>query len=228
MDEQKSQFDMKIIFSKVLGQTISGASGGSSAGGAGMTPDEMRNFIIERKWEVSCISAVVLTLFCAYMLFNSRSQQVAGLDEDVRQLAEKEKPVQDYQNILKENKAYMDSLPPAIADNKFITELTAWAGKRNIRIRTFEPPQSSNEGFYRRTLVKMSCTASGFRDALLFLSDIERSKYAVKVVSWNAKTGVGDVESFGEDTVKTDSGLSIELSVVTTGLLESGKDAKKK
>ena len=66
-------------------------------------------------------------------------------------------------------------------------------------------------------------SAKNFKDALLFLSEIERSRYAVRVESWSVK-GQGSVDT-GE---AAPAGISVEMTVVTVELIDDGKDAKKK
>jgi hypothetical protein len=72
---------------------------------------------------------------------------------------------------------------------------------------------------------------------LLFLSDIERSKYALKVDSWNSTVDMSNVQQntfFDNKTgsfsnIQTTSPrVNVNLLVITTELIEKTEDVKKK
>ena len=231
-------FDIKDVFSKAMSRfTSAGGGGGLKMPDINYSPDELREFVNERKIEVLSVVMVLLAIYGAFMIYSNRIKEIGGIELQIKLLEQKEKPAQEYQNVLDENKAYTFSLPPAMIENKFISELTAWAGRRGIRIKSFYPPKTKTEGFYLSTSISMSCAANNFYDAMLFLSDIERSKYALKINSFSA---TADASIYDQNTVsgrnvnKTATGdgrspvINMDLLIVSTELIEKEKNDKKK
>ena len=226
-------FDIKDIFSNAMSRF----SSPSGAGGLKMldmnySPDELREIINERKVEVISVVIVLLAIYGAYMMYSNRTNEISDIMQQIKLLVEKEEPAKGYQKIVEEDKTRISSLPPAIAENKFVSELIVWAGHRGIRIKSYDPPKTKTEGFYRSTSIKMSCMADNFYDTLLFLSDIERSKYALKVDSFAASADQNT--GFGRKVDKIATGkanspvINMDLLIVSTDLIEKEKDVKKK
>jgi hypothetical protein len=231
-------FDIKDVFSKAMSRfTSSGGAGGFRMPDINYSPEELRDLVNERKAEVLSVGIALLAIYGAFMMYNNRTTQIGGIELRIKLLEEKEEPAKAYQKIVEENKAYISSLPPAMAENKFISELTGWAGRRGIRIKSFEPPKTKTEGFYRLTSIRMACTADDFYDALLFLSDIERSKYALKIDSFTASpdfSGLVQNTGFGRNVVKKSTResqspvINMDLLINSTALIEKENDVKTK
>jgi hypothetical protein len=230
-------FDIKDVFSKAMSRfSSSGGAGGLSMPSLNYSSEELRELVNERKAEVLSVVIVLLAIYGAYMMYDSRAKEIGGIELQIKLLEEKEQPAKEYQKVMEENKAYVSSLPPAMAENKFISELTAWAGHRGIRIKSFDPPKTKIEGFYRSTSIKMVCTADDFYIALLFLSDVERAKYALKVDSFNASADASSnaqIMGFGRTVGNKSSRgtgspvINMDLLIISTELIEKEKDVKK-
>jgi hypothetical protein len=220
--------DIKEMFAKAMNRfNLSG--GLSKMPTMDYDPDQLRELINEKKIEIVSVLVIIAAIFGAYMLFNSRSMEIANIEREIKLLMEKETPATQLQKIQDENADYLKSLPPAIAENKFISEITSWAGQRGIKITSFDPPQTKVESFYSQTSMRLTCTADGFRSALLFLSDIEHSKYALKIDYWNANVDqTALVQNLGLDPgakknppgKKKSARLTLEIMVVSTDLIE--------
>jgi len=235
----KEPFDIKDVFSKAMSRFNSaGGPGGLRMPEINYSSEEFRELVNERKTEALAIVIVLLAVYGAYMLYDNRIKELSGIQAEIKMLADKEQPAKDYQSIMEENKTYLASLPPAMAENKFISELTTWAGQRGIKIKSFDPPRTKTEGFYRTTTIQMLCTADSFYVALLFLSDIERAKYALRVDSFTASadSSLSQNNGFGQNTERVATGkskspvINVGLLIASTELIEKEieKDVKKK
>jgi hypothetical protein len=230
-------FDIKDVFSKAMSRfNASGGGGGLRMPELNYSPEEFRELVNARKAEALSILIALLAVYGSYMMYDKRTKEITDIELQIKTLEEKEQPAKDYQKIVEENKAYLASLPPALVENKFISELTTWAGQRGIKIKSFEPPRTKTEGFYRSTSIKMNCMADNFYDALLFLSDIERAKFALKIDSFSANSDISSLfqnTGFGRNAErvginKTKSPIiNMDLLIVSTDLIEKDKEKDK-
>lgn len=230
-------FDIKDVFAKAMNRFSAPAgSGGSGLSQLNYSPEELRDLINTRKIEVLSAAIILVAVYAAYMLYTNRSQQIFALDQQIQSLQAKIDPSKEHQKVLDENKSYISSLPLSVAQHQFISELSTIAGRYNIKINSFTPPQSTTEGFYIHISASMNCVAKDFRDALLFLGAIESSQYALKVDSFNI---VPDMSSLQQANLNAGSGdlsldqdvsprVPMDILVVSTELIDKADDEKKK
>ncbi len=194
-----------------------GKFGGKSAPSAlpKLTLKDLKDLAFKYKVETACAGAVLVTIVIIWPFCAIQMGKISVLANDIQVMTDKEKPIQDVDNLSKEAKTLLDGVPESLPENRFITQLTSLANKRNVTVTAISPPASKDNGFFGRISTQLSCSVNGFKNALLFINDIEQAPYALKVDSWSVRpSSLPDAKGPGDDSVKLDMTVivsSIEL-----------------
>ncbi len=150
-----------------------------------LTPEDVKALFIKYKIEMVCVGVLLVGIMGIWSFFSSQMTQITTVSADVQLLTDKEQSVTNLVKSGQEDLEMQAELPPALEDKRVITYLTSLAVKRDIRITSMPAPKEKFSGFFRRKTIELTCSADTFQNILLFLNDIEFSKYALKVDSWS-------------------------------------------
>ncbi len=200
----------------------SSSSGKGNQNPAGSIPrislGDMLGFVTDHKVEFFCGGMVLVAVAVLWPLISLRMAKINALNGETDLLLQKEKPVADIDKYSKENTALMEELPLSLPENRFITKLTLLGNKRNVMISAVSPPETIDNGFFYYISTQVSCSVNSFRDALLFISDIEHSDYVLKVDSWKVRQS-GAANQLNSSSVK----LDMVLMVSSIEILDNAK-----
>jgi hypothetical protein len=153
---------------------------------------DIRNFINEQQVLSLNIAIGLSALFAAVVVLNAQFQEYSKLKLRLNELTVKEEPARAYDKILKRTGDFMQEIPAALSEEDVIPYLTQITNRHHIVIKELQPPYTTTEGFYREVRVSFVCSVTDFHEALVFINDLENSKYMIKVNSWSfvpQKTG---------------------------------------
>ena len=149
-----------------------------------LTPEEAKAFVFRYKIELGCAGTAFLTALILMQFISGQIQKVKGLDADIQSMSDREDPVSHLKKAMAEDIVLMKNIPAPLLENKFIPELTEMAKKRNVVVTGISPPESGFFGFFRRSYSQVTGYCNNFKDAILFINDIEQSAFSLKVDSW--------------------------------------------
>ncbi|MBF0386664.1 MAG: hypothetical protein HQL20_02275 [Candidatus Omnitrophica bacterium] len=152
-----------------------------------LTVESVKEFALKRKAETFCVVLVLVTGIVVWLFITSQLQKVSQIKSDVQLLLDKETVIAKFNKVSTEGAALMGTVPGALPENRFITQLTALANKRNVAVTAISPPSTKDSGFFRYISTQLSCSADNFNDALLFINDVDQSEFALKVDSWKVR-----------------------------------------
>ncbi len=185
-----------------------------------ISPEDVRNFINERQSAVLAVILFLAGFIIMAVILNLRFTEHANLTAQLEVLRSKEQPVKDYEKITKEYHSFLNSLPPSLSENDMISFVAGKANHRNIQVDSFEPAEVKTKSFYRETTLGFSCNAASFQNILLFLHDLENSKFLVKVDLLDIKkTTIQDTEDFM---------MSFTLTITSIQLINNEQKKPKK
>lgn len=197
-----------------------------------MSPQDLMDFVLHHKSAMVSFASIVVTAGYLLVVFGGQMQQISAMDQDIRLLQDKDQPSRDLTKTTSESKAFFGALPVILPENRFITQLTTLANKRNVSVTAISPPENKEYGFFRRVTSQLTCSVNGVKDALLFINDIEQSEFALKVDSWKVRhldAESNNARMRGEDPAgKAAANASTKLDMVivvsSVGILDNGKN----
>jgi len=145
---------------------------------------DIKAFVSERKIELLAVAIFLAGLVAAGYVFNMNTTGVADLEDQARVMREKADPIKKYKKSVEDQTAFLESLPPALGEDNFISVLTDIAQQRGVKITDFTPPTVKADKYYTKLTSRFSCFAPGFREAILFINDLEKATYAMKIENW--------------------------------------------
>ncbi|MBF0595303.1 MAG: hypothetical protein HQL22_10100 [Candidatus Omnitrophica bacterium] len=160
-----------------------GKVGGKTAPKLTLSVASVRAFLLGNKIGIFCIGVVLLTLGGVWQFLSTQMAKIDALNTDIQQLSEKESPAKKLKSASADSETLFENIPYPLLEARFISYFTLLANKRNVQITSITPPQTVDNGYFRRTTTQLLCAVNSFQDALLLLDDIEQSEYALKVDS---------------------------------------------
>jgi Tfp pilus assembly protein PilO len=154
---------------------------------AQISTGELLYYLKERKFELIAAAILIITVLGCFQLFTSRMSLAEANKSRVRMLKEKVAPMEEYNKSLSESRALLGSVPPIIAQDAFMSEITNKASRRGIRIASFSPANVVEEGFYRKISAQILCRGASLKDVLFFMNDLEGAAYSVRIESWSVR-----------------------------------------
>jgi hypothetical protein len=179
--------------------------------------EDVRNFINEQQVLALNIAIALAAFTVGAFVVNMRLQEYVNLKSSLDELVVKEEPAHKYDKLLKDKHAFFRTVPATLSEEEAIPYLAQLADKHNVTINELQPPYERVEGFYREVRVVFSCSVANFHDAMMFMNDIESSKYMLKVNSWSFSPK--DKGLVVEDP-RVQSGLSMSLDISSMRLIE--------
>lgn len=149
--------------------------------------DDAKDFFRNKKLQVLAIAILLAGAGGAVYLFNTNTVASQLIDDQKKTLQERIAPIKNLKVALKDQASFLESLSPSLGEENFISVLADIAKKRNIRITDFTPPTTLEEKYYKKLTSKFVCTTTNFHNAILFINDLEKGKYAIEIESWTIR-----------------------------------------
>jgi hypothetical protein len=179
--------------------------------------EDVRNFVNEQQVLALNIALTLGALVAGTFVIQMRLEEYANLKRRLDEIIVKEEPAYKYDKLLKKKAAFLESLPLALSEEEVIPYLTQLADKHHVVITDLQPPYEKIEGFYNEVKLLFVCFVDNFQDAMIFLHDIESSKYMLKVNSWSLSP---KQKGQSIEDPRSKSGLSMSLDISAMRLMK--------
>lgn len=146
---------------------------------------------IRKKPDIA-ISIVIplLAIFISFNIFAKSTAERRNLSNKNQAMENKLVVLTEYKTAESELQTFLESLPSKITENDFVNTITDFAVKNNIEIESFSPAQNKSDPIYDLTMINLSANTKNYKDAVHFISDIEKSKANIRINSWSGNKGV--------------------------------------
>ena len=127
---------------------------------------------------------VLATLSFSVNAFTKKKGELSSLQQEVSKLEEKIKVIDSYEAVKKELTDFLANIPEKILENDLINKVTDFAVSRNVQIESYTPMSKQSSPLYDLTSIDLNVSAPDYKNVWLFMNDIEKSKYAIRVENW--------------------------------------------
>lgn len=133
---------------------------------------------------------VLVTLILSVNIFMKKSQELQSLQQEISKLEAKDKVIAQYDTAKKELTDFLVNIPKTLLENDLINTVTDFAVARSVQIESYTPARKQSLAIYDLTSISLNVTAAEYKNIWLFVNDIEKSKYAIRVENWSGSTDV--------------------------------------
>lgn len=160
---------------------------------------------------LAILGVIVLSLIICLNIYAGRQNELHGLKSKAGLLENKIKIIDEYDAAQKELKEFHATLPEKLSENGLINTITDLTTARNIRIESFSPSGTTNLPLYTTSEFSLKVTAQSYKNAWLFIYDIEKSPYSIRI----DRLSIIPVErkSAGETPVDGDTPVNMTLQI---------------
>lgn len=184
-----------------------------------------RELLFQYKIEAIAVLVGISFLIGIYLFLSSKIQLLSDLDQEIKTLTEKVTPVKDFKKLVDDEVALQKIIPKHLPENRFISVLTAYSGKRNIAIKSVTPPDVKEFGYYKAVSSQLSGQAKSFLELLLLVYDLEQSEFALKVENFTVNRAAGSFETVNSTN---DQKLVLTFSMTVTSIEVFSNEKNKK
>lgn len=165
--------------------------------------------IKKKKEQALAILFVVGTGFFLFTYLSEKQGMISEFDQKIADYRQKEKPIEEYKKIQRENRSFFAEAPQSLSENGFINEIASMASRRNVKIISYAPVSPFVASFYKKIIITVECVAPNFQDAMFFLKDIEDSPRSIRIDSWQARS---DTLQQSEEEKKNSNVVSMQVT----------------
>jgi len=141
---------------------------------------EHRNFLIN-------FVLIIGSLWMAVGMLNDHRTQGQGLRVQMAQLQEKLEIIKARDVAVTDLNNFKSSLPPTLNEFELITLVSNYTKLHHVTVISLSPAESKDMGLYDVININFSAASDNFKDVILFLREIEKSKFPLRVDSWSGR-----------------------------------------
>ena len=131
------------------------------------------------------ISLVVVTLLVLFSTFNKYTEATKSSKTEIVGLQERLAALKKFEAAKKKHNDFLKKAPKAIAGDQLIQTLSELAIRRDVQILSFSPAKKKSNKLVSLTSVKVNIASKNYADIILFVHDIEKSSYPVRIENWS-------------------------------------------
>jgi hypothetical protein len=166
LDKLNAQFNMKNVDTSQFMKALS----------------EQQNSFIKLFFVVGSLVLVVL-------MFNDHHTKDRALHDRLSQLQDKLEVLKNRDIALKDLSDFKSSLPKRQNQFELIMMISNYAKAHNITITSLSPAELKDMGLYDVINVSFDAVADDFKDMMLFIRTIEKSKTPLRIDTWSGHEG---------------------------------------
>jgi hypothetical protein len=140
------------------------------------TVGEHRNVLIN-------VVLIIGSLLIAGAMFNSHSNK--DLRSQISQLQQKIGTIKARGAAIRDFNDFKSSLPKKVDESGLITLISDYAKIYHVKITSLAPAESRDMGLYDAVNANFNAVSDNFKNVMLFLRKIEKSKFPLRVNSWS-------------------------------------------
>ena len=133
--------------------------------------------------------AIVGLLFFTFQFYTKRQIEVSKLKKEITASESKLEIIEIYNQTQTGLKEFMADVPKKITADDLINLVTDFAVASNVQIESFSPAKKQSESLYDLTSIILNISADDYKSIWLFIHNIEKSEYAVRIDNWTGYMG---------------------------------------
>jgi len=135
-----------------------------------------------QKIVVSVIAIVALVI--AGSMFNDFHAKASSLHAQMTQEQSKLDAIKARDTAVNDLNSFKAAIPKELTVFDLVTLISNFAKSNNVTIASYTPSQTKDMGLYDEIDVHFDLASDDFKAMMIFLKQIERSKYPVMIHSW--------------------------------------------
>jgi len=164
------------------------------------------------------IVTVIVTITVVFLLFyfSKRPQKIQALSAEIQTLEEQIKAIEDYEARKEELDTFLNDIPETITADDLRKLLNDFAVKNEVYIDSFSPARRTEEDLYETISFEINVSADEYRNAVLFIRDLENAPFGIRIDSWDGTMITERVPGStrpGQSQLETKFKLKIRLNV---------------
>lgn len=180
---------------------------------------KLLNDLQKRPDVIIIIVAILITLYVSPKLYMNRRKELGTLIQETATLKKKDKAIDAYNAAQTELKEFIDNIPEDIGETAFMNQMTDFAESRHVQIKSFSPAKRRSEPLYALTSIVLDVSAQNYKDIWLFIHDIEKSPYSIRIDNWKGTRGGGSQANRGRrqatSTTSTEHQINVKLEIAS-------------
>ena len=164
INKVKSQFDLKSIDAAKLAGALT----------------EHQNSLIK-------LGLIVGSLIIAGLIFNDFRIKEQSVRIQMSQGQAKLDAIKEHVAAFQNLNDFKKSLPKKLNESELIALISNYASAHHVIISSLSPAESKDMGLYDVINISFHATSDNFKDMMLFLRKIEKSKFPLTVNSWSGQ-----------------------------------------
>ncbi len=149
-----------------------------------LDPSDLAKTLREHKNSLIMLALTIGLLLMAVWLFNNRHINEQSLRAQISQGKKKLEVLRSRDASIQNLNNLKSSLPKKLNELQLITLISNYAKKHHVTITSLSPAEIQDMGLYDVINVSFEGGFDDFKDMVLFLREIEKSDFPLRVDSW--------------------------------------------
>jgi len=134
------------------------------------------------------ILLVVVTLVVLSSTFNKYTEATKLSGIETVELQEQLVALEKFEAAKKQHHDFLKEAPKSIAGDQLVQTLSEFAIRRDVQILSFSPAQKKSNKLVSLTSVKVNIASENYANIVLFVNDIEKSSYPIRIENWSGSS----------------------------------------
>jgi len=130
---------------------------------------------------------IIGSLLIAVGMFNDHRKKDQDLRSQISQAQEKLAAISAHDAAIEAINQFKSSVPSKINEYELIALISNYAKSYHVTITTLSPAESKDMGLYDLINFSFDAESNNFKGMMLFLRNIEKSKYPLRIDSWTGR-----------------------------------------
>ena len=176
--------------------------------------------LLQRRDILANLFIIAITVFLSFKMYGNFKAQTAALQADTGSMIERFQVISEYEATQKSLKKFVALAPKAPTEvNTIIEEISEIASQHNVQIVSFSPNKAQDYDFYTSLNIRLSISANSYQSIGLFIRDIEKSPYNLRVENWSA-VWQETYDAIFSDEQGQQGKITVDMEIASINLLQ--------
>src|SRR3989338_572398 len=141
----------------------------------------IQNLFDEKPNTIIIILLMILTLGCAYKIFESSTKESSRLKSEISKIEERIDALKLFQTSEKKLDQFTEEFPEYLSSDQLIQKIFEIAQLHNVQILKTTQPTEKSDTFKTLTRITVTVSSDNYNQIVGFINEIEQSTYSVRV-----------------------------------------------
>lgn len=147
--------------------------------------NQLVSILSEHQVTLINLGLIIGSLLLVGGMFNDNRVKAQGIRLQMSQVQDKLVAIKSRDAAAKDLDKFKSSLPKRLNEFELTTLISNYAKLYHVSIPSLSPAESVDMGLYDAINVKFDASADNFKNMMLFLRQIEKSEYPLRINSWS-------------------------------------------